>query len=71
MTAAHLTAQKAGIIAHTKRLREQGVPFDSYQVGLLLDSAFLLGRAGDANWEETYNGVLEIYGELRPAGQAA
>jgi hypothetical protein len=71
MTQKQLAAQKAGIIAHTKRLLDEGVPFEHYRVGLVLDAAFLLSRAGDPDWEQTYNAVLELYGELRPAAQAA
>ncbi len=64
MTPRQLSAHQRGILAHARHLIEQGVPFDDHRVGQLLDAAFLLKRQRVANWEELYNEILRLYGQL-------
>lgn len=67
MTPKQLTAHRQGILAHAKRLLANGVPFDDYRVGQLLDAAFLLKREGVTDWEDLYNEILRMYGQLPAA----
>jgi len=67
MTARQLAGHHAGILAHATRLKHEGVPFSDYRVGQVLDSAFLLKRQGVTDWEETYNAILRMFGELAEA----
>ncbi len=63
MTRRQLEAQKAGILARTKALRDAGVPFDDYRVMQVLDAAFLLKREGVTDWETLYSEIHRLYGE--------
>ena len=67
MTISQIKAQTAGILARTKQLVADKVPFDDYRVMQTLDAAFLLSREGVSDWEATYNAVLDAYGQRHAA----
>jgi hypothetical protein len=69
MTQKQLAAHRTGILAHARHLVAQGVPFEDFRVGQLLDAAILLGRKGvpRQEWEEVYHAILDLWGQQTAA----